>query len=99
MLRHRLLRNLLFGGLGLFVGFLALAIAIPIEPQVPVPLVVLFSPGLKIAELIMPQTRGSLAWTFGWFLRIAILANAVFYYAVFALLARIILRRAPKPAQ
>jgi hypothetical protein len=93
MPQHRLLHNLLFGGLGLFAGFLALAIAVPLEPQVPVPLLVLLSPGLKIAELIMPETRGSLAWTFGWFLRIAIVSNAAFYYAIFALVAHVVTRR------
>lgn len=94
--RQRLFRNLLFGGLGLFAGFLALAVAVPLEPQIPLPLLVLLSPGLKIAELIMPDTHGSLAWTFGWFLRIAIVSNAVFYYAIFAVLANFITRRAAK---
>jgi hypothetical protein len=93
MPQHRLLRNLVFAGLGLFAGFLALAIAVPLEPQVPVPLLVLLSPGLKIAELIMPETRGSLAWTFGWFLRVAIVSNAVFYYAIFALVAHFLAHR------
>lgn len=93
MRQHRLLRNLLLGGLGLVAGFLALAVAVPLEPQVPMPLLVLLSPGLKIAELIMPDTHGSLAWTFGWFLRIAILSNAAFYYAVFALLTQLLTRR------
>jgi hypothetical protein len=96
MPRNPLFRNLLFGGLGLFAGFLALAVAVPLEPQIPVPLLVLLSPGLKIAELILPETRGSLAWTFGWFLRVAIVGNAVFYYALFALLAHFIARRAAK---
>jgi len=93
MLQHKLLRNLLLGGLGLLVGFFALAVAVPLEPQIPAPLLVLLSPGLKIAELIMPDTHGSLAWTFGWFLRIAILGNAAFYYAIFALLAHLLMRR------
>lgn len=93
MLQHKLLRNLLLGGLGLLAGFLALAVAVPLEPQAPMPLLVLLSPGLKIAELIMPDTHGSLAWTFGWFLRIAIVSNAAFYYAVFALLAHLLTRR------
>lgn len=96
MPQHLLIRNVLFAGLGLFAGFLALAIAVPIEPQIPAPVVVLFSPGLKVAELIMPETRGSLAWTFGWFLRIAIAGNAVFYYALIVLLARLM---APRPAK
>jgi len=93
MPQAKLVRNLLFGGLGLVAGFLALAIAVPLEPQVPLPLLVLLSPGLKIAELIMPETDGSLAWTFGWFLRIAIVINAVFYYSIFALLAHLLARR------
>jgi len=92
MLRHPLIRNLLFAGLGLVAGFLALAVAVPLEPQVPAPLLALLSPGLKVAELIVPDTHGSLAWTFGWFLRIAILANGVFYYGVFALLAHLFTR-------
>lgn len=93
MAQAKWVRNLAFGGLGLVAGFLALAIALPLEPQVPLPLLVLLSPGLKIAELIMPDTHGSLAWTFGWFLRIAIVSNAVFYYAIFALLAQLLARR------
>lgn len=93
MPQAKLVRNLLLGGLGLAAGFLALAVAVPLEPQVPSPLLVLLSPGLKIAELVMPDTHGSLAWTFGWFLRIAIASNAVFYYAIFALLARLLTRR------
>ena len=93
MLQHPLIRNLLLGGLGLIAGFLALAVAVPLEPQIPAPFLVLLSPGLKIAELIMPDTHGSLAWTFGWFLRIAILGNGIFYYGVFALLAYLLTRR------
>lgn len=96
MQQHRFMRNLLFAGLGLVAGFLALAVAVPLEPQIPVPLLFLISPGLKIAELIMPDTQGSLAWTFGWFLRIAILCNAAFYYAIFTLLAHLLRRRAAR---
>ena len=92
MRQHPLIRNLLFGGLGLVAGFLALAVAVPLEPQIPAPFLVLLSPGLKIAEWIIPDTHGSLAWTFGWFLRIAILCNGIFYYAVFALLTRLLTR-------
>ena len=93
MPQHALIRNLLFAGVGLVAGFLALAFAVPLEPQIPAPLLALLSPGLKIAELIMPDTHGSLAWTFGWFLRIAILGNGIFYYGVFALLAHVLTRR------
>jgi hypothetical protein len=93
MPQRSLFRFLLLVGLSLAAGFLALALAVPIEPQVPVPLIALFSPGLKLAELIMPETHKSMAWTFGWFLRIAIAANAAFYFALFALFAYIADRR------
>ncbi len=87
------LRFLLMAGLGLAAGFLALAIAVPIEPQV-IPLVIaVFSPGLKLAEVVTPATGRSFAWTFGWFLRIAILANAAFYFAIFSLAAFFLDRR------
>jgi hypothetical protein len=93
MPQRSLFRSLLLAGLSLVAGFLALAVAVPIEPQVPTPLIALFSPGLKLAELIMPETHKSMAWTFGWFLRIAIAANAAFYFALFALVAYIADRR------
>jgi len=70
-----------------FLLLAALATAVPIEPQVPAPLIALFSPGLKLAEPIMPETHKSMAWTFFWFLRIAIAANAALYFAIFALIA------------
>jgi hypothetical protein len=93
MPQHKLLRWVLPAIVGLLVGFLALAWAVPNESAVPVWLVSLFSPGLKIAELVMPSTHESLAWTFGWFLRIAIGGNAIFYFAIFAFLAYLIDRR------
>ena len=93
MPQRSLFRFLLLAGVSLVSGFLALAIAVPIEPQIPAPLIALFSPGLKLAELIMPETHKSMAWTFGWFLRIAIAANAAFYFALFVLLAYIADRR------
>lgn len=90
------LRLLLLAGLGLAAGFLALAIAVPIEPQVLPPVIALFSPGLKLAEFITPAESGkSFAWTFGWFLRIAILANAAFYFAIFSLVGYLLDRRRP----
>jgi hypothetical protein len=79
--------------LGLMVGFLALAWAITSESALPIWLVSLFSPGLKVAELAMPTSHESLAWTFGWFLRIAIGVNAMFYFFIFALIAYLIDRR------
>jgi hypothetical protein len=91
-----LFRFLLLAALAVIAGFLALAIAVPIEPQVPAPLIALFSPGLKLAELIMPETHKSMAWTFGWFLRIAIAANATFYFGIFALISYLADRRRSK---
>jgi cellulose synthase/poly-beta-1,6-N-acetylglucosamine synthase-like glycosyltransferase len=79
--------------LGLLVGFLALAWAITSESNQPVSLVSFLSPGLKIAELVMPAAHESLAWTFGWFLRIAIAVNAIFYFSIFVLLAYLVDRR------
>ena len=91
-----LLRHLLLAGLGLLLGVAALAIAVPVEPQLSPGIIALFSPGLKLAELLMPETHKSMAWTFGWFLRIAIGANALFYYAISALLAHLLRRRSSK---
>ncbi len=96
MPQPRLFRFLLLAALAVIAGFLALAIAVPIEPQVPAPLIAFFSPGLKLAESIMPETHKSMAWTFGWFLRIAIAANATFYFAIFALIAYLADRPRPK---
>ena len=81
---------------GLAVGFFALASAVTNETTLPASLVLLFSPGLKVAELVMPETHASLAWTFGWFLRIAILANAAYYFALFALAKFLVDRRRAK---
>ena len=78
---------------GLLAGFIALAFAAPSESTIPVPLVSLISPGLKVAEVVMPAAHESLAWTFGWFLRIAIGVNAAFYFAIFAFLAFLVDRR------
>ncbi len=97
MPQSKFVRFLLLAGLGLVAGCFALAVAVPFEPQIPAPLVALFSPGLKLAEFVTPETSGkSFAWTFSWFLRIAIVANSAFYYALFALVAYLATRRAAK---
>lgn len=88
-----LFRLILPAIVGLLVGFFALAWTVTAESTLPVSLVCLVSPGLKLAELIMPAAHESLAWTFGWFLRIAIGVNAIFYFAIFALLTYFIDRR------
>jgi hypothetical protein len=97
MPQHKLIRLLLLAGLGLVAGFIALAIAVAIEPQTVAPVIALFSPGLKLAELVTPESGGkSFAWTFGWFLRIAILANGVYYFALFAFAKYLVDRRRAK---
>lgn len=94
MPQRKLFRLLLLAALGLVAGFIALAIAVAIEPQTVAPVIALFSPGLKLAELVAtPETGKSFAWTFGWFLRIAIVANAVFYFAIFSFFAHLARRR------
>ena len=90
MPRGLVFRVVLLTGLGLLAGFFALAIAVPNEPAIPVPLLTLLSPGLKIAELIMPQEHGSLGWTFGWFLRIAIGVNCAYYFVLLGLLGYLV---------
>ena len=84
MLRRIILRFILpaVGGLG--VGFLALAYATENEPNIPPWLLSLFSPGLKIAELLSPVQHQSLASTFSEFLRLAIAINALFYFILFS---------------
>jgi len=93
MPQSKLIRTLLLAGLGLIAGFIALAIAVAIEPQVLPPVIALFSPGLKLAEVLKPGTGKSFAWTFGWFLRIAIATNTAFYFAIFSLLSYLFGRR------
>jgi hypothetical protein len=75
------------------LGFIGLALAAENEPAIPAPVLMLFSPGLKLAELIAPGEHGSLGATFGWFLRVGIAANAAYYFVIFALLAYLVTRR------
>ena len=75
------------------VGFIGLALAAENEPAIPGPVLMLFSPGLKLAELITPGAHGSLGATFGWFLRVGIAANAAYYFAIFVLVAYLFTRR------
>jgi hypothetical protein len=79
--------------LALPLGFVGLALAAENEPAIPAPLLMLISPGLKVAELIAPGEHGSLGSTFGWFLRVGIAANAAYYFVIFFLLAYVITRR------
>jgi hypothetical protein len=79
--------------LALPLGFVGLALAAENEPTVPMPVLMLFSPGLKIAELLTPERRQALGVTFGWFLRVGITANAAYYFALFLLFAYFLQRR------
>lgn len=78
---------------GLFLGFLVLAWTSTSETSLPVFFVAVVSPGLKVAELLVPAAHKSLAWTFGWFLRVSIGVNAAYYFAILALLAYLADRR------
>jgi hypothetical protein len=80
---------------GAALGFFALALAVQDEPVIPTPLLSLFSPGLKIAELLAPAKHESLASTFGGFLRVALGVNMAFYFAILALIAYLVDRRRP----
>jgi hypothetical protein len=92
---HVLFRIVLPAVVALPLGFIGLALAAENEPAIPAPLLMLFSPGLKLAELIAPGEHGSLGATFGWFLRLGIAANAAYYFVIFALLAYLVTRRRP----
>src|SRR5882672_6809802 len=98
MNKRTLFRIVLPAVVALPLGFVGLALAAENEPTVPAPLLMLFSPGLKLAELITPESHGSLGATFGWFLRVGIAANAAYYFVIFALLAYLFTRRST-PAQ
>ena len=75
------------------LGFVGLALAAENEPAIPSALLMVLSPGLKVAELIAPGQHGSLGATFGWFLRIGIAANAAYYFVIFFLLVYLFTRR------
>ena len=84
MLRRLMLSMILPAILGAALGFLALALAVQAEPVLPVAVLAIFSPGLKVAELLVPARHESLGSTFGGFLRIAIGINALLYFSIFA---------------
>lgn len=88
-----LFRIILPAVVALPLGFIGLALAAENEPTIPAPLLMLFSPGLKLAELIAPGEHGSLGSTFGWFLRVGIAANATYYFVIFSLLLYLFTRR------
>lgn len=79
--------------LALPLGFVGLAVAAQNEPTVPAPLLMLFSPGLKLAELVTPERREALGVTFGWFLRVGIATNAAYYFALFLFVFYLVRRR------
>jgi hypothetical protein len=93
MLRRLLLRLILPAVLGALLGFLALAVAIQDEPALSPSLLAIFSPGLKVAEMLIPAKHESLGSTFGGFLRIAIGVNALLYFSIFAFAGYLLDRR------
>jgi hypothetical protein len=93
MLRRLLLRLILPAILGSIFGFLALALAVQDEPSLPTPLLSIFSPGLKVAEMLAPAKHESLGSTFGGFLRVAVGVNAVLYFSIFAAAGYLVDRR------
>jgi hypothetical protein len=93
MLRRLLLRLVLPAILGSLLGFFALAFAVQDEPSIPVSVLAIFSPGLKIAEILVPAKRESLGSTFGGFLRVAIGVNAMLYFSIFAFAGYLVDRR------
>jgi len=95
MPQRKLLRFILLAGLGLVAGFSLWRLPCSSSRKFRAA-DRLFSPGLKLAEFVTPETGKSFAWTFGWFLRIAIAANAAFYYALFAVAAYLFDRRRSK---
>jgi hypothetical protein len=80
------------------LGFILLALAAQNEPSIPTPVVFLFSPGLKFAEMLAPETHQSLGATFGTFLRIAIGVNAAYYFILFAAFSAVFSRARKAPA-
>jgi|tagenome__1003787_1003787.scaffolds.fasta_scaffold20941366_2 hypothetical protein len=81
---------------GAAAGFFMLGFAMQNEPNLTAGAISILSPGLKVAEYFTPITRQSLGSTFGNFLRVAIVTNAVFYFIVLTAvvgLARFVLRR------
>ncbi len=93
-MNNRVLFRIVLPAVGaLPLGFIGLALAAENEPTIPGPVLMLFSPGLKLAELITPGGHGSLGATFGWFLRVGIVTNAAYYFVIFALLAYLVTRR------
>lgn len=77
------------------LGFVGLALAAQNEPSIPAPLLMLFSPGLKLAELMIPG-HSSMGATFGTFLRIGIGVNALYYFSLFTALTWLVTRRRPE---
>jgi hypothetical protein len=93
VLKRVTLRFVLPAVIGGLLGFLALAFAVQKEPSIPVAVLSILSPGLKVAELVTPLKRESLGSTFGGFLRVALGVNAAFYFAILALAAYLVDRR------
>src|SRR5215469_2100035 len=96
MARKVVLRFILPAVMGALLGFFTLAVAMQNEPNIPGPLLSLFSPGLTVAEFFTPARRESLLSlgpTFGGFLRMALGVNTAFYFAILVGAAYLVDRR------
>ena len=84
---------------GTCAGFVALAIAAADELVLPPIAIALFSPGVRVAEFLVPGSHESLGWTFGWFLRVAIATNALFYFVLLIFVVYLAERLCKRPAK
>lgn len=96
-------RNILFRVVLPFViaaplGFVALAYAAQSEPTLPAPVIAIFSPGLELAEMLIPRATSGMGTEMSWFLRIAIFVNTLFYFVILAFLAYLLHRLLTRPS-
>jgi hypothetical protein len=90
VLKRILLRWIVPAILGTVVGLLALAFSLQNEQTLSASALALLSPGLKLAEMVAPARHESFGGALSDFLRVAIGANIVFYFAIFAFVALLI---------
>ena len=93
VLKRILFRWVLPAFIGTLVGLLALAFALQHEQNLSEPALAVFSPGLKLAEMLAPAKRESFGPALSDFLRVAIGVNFAFYFTIFALAAYLVDRR------
>jgi hypothetical protein len=90
MLKRILFRWVLPAVTGTLVGLLALAFALQNEQNLSAPALAVFSPGLKLAEMLAPARHESFGPALSDFLRVAMGVNIAFYFTIFALAAYLV---------